>query len=154
MRLRALCVLALATIPAAAQQRLLPDDPQPTGQVAHYDLSYRFAELMVEPKRERTVSPTFVVVIGVLGASAAADYITSSHWKPDQFETNPLLGPHPSDPKIAVFGASYFTGEVGFAYLLKRYGQRHSWAKYFWLVEPSAQAANHVRLAHHNTQLR
>jgi len=44
-------------------------------------------------------------------------------------------------------------GEVGFAYFLKRDGRHHSWAKYFWLIEPSAQAADHVRLAYHNTQL-
>src|SRR5215472_74691 len=117
MRLRALCVLALATLPAAAQQRLLPDIPQPKLLVD------RSAEPKAEPRKERTVTPTFMAVSGILGASAVADYLTSSHWKPGQYEKNPLLGSRPSDAKLAVFGASYFMGEVGFAYFLKRYGQ-------------------------------
>jgi hypothetical protein len=153
MRLSVLFVLALATLPAAAQQRLLPDNPDPKPEVALHDPGYRFAEVKIHPVKVKTLTPSFFLVSGALGASATADYITSTHWKPGQYETNPILGRHPSNADVVAFGSVYFTGEVGLAYFLKRYGQRHSWAKYFWLIEPTAQTISHARCAYLNSQL-
>lgn len=50
----------------------------------------------------------YVGEITVLGAALAADEITTVHqvYKPGQFETNPILGRHPSELRISAYGTA------------------------------------------------
>ena len=63
------------------------------------------------------------------------------------WETNPIFGRHPTNARLAATSGAYFGAEVAGAYLLKRYGQHHKWARVFWIAEPTYQIQEHIRFA-------
>jgi hypothetical protein len=106
-----------------------------------------------KPEAAPVADKKFWAVVGILGAAKAADGFTSAALPHACVETDPVLGRHPSDSQYASFFAATFAVEVGIAYLLKRYGQHHRWARHLWLVEPSRQTGLHIYWAAHNEAL-
>jgi hypothetical protein len=107
-----------------------------------------------KPKTNRVMDRKYFAVLGVLAAAKAADAFTTSEasW-PGCIETNPILGPNPSNSRIAGFAATSLAVEAGTAFLLKRFGQRHKWARYLWLGEPSFRTLKHAQAAMHDANL-
>ena len=96
----------------------------------------------------------YFAVLGVLAAAKATDgYTTAGASWPGCIETNPILGRNPSDARIAEFAAVSFAVEAGTAFLLKRFGQRHKWARFVWVGEPSFQTLKHAQAAWHDAGL-
>lgn len=106
------------------------------------------------PKSERVLDKKFLAVFGVLTSASAADYITSVQMiDRGNYETNPLLGAHPSPARYAAVGAGYLGAELALGYVLKGFGQHHRWARFLWLLEPSWGTERHAQLASHNAGL-
>jgi hypothetical protein len=96
----------------------------------------------------------FWVAMGVLAASDAADSVTTRQaLDRGAYEYNPLYGTHPSNGRLITVSCAYLVGEVVLAYELKRFSRKHRWARWMWLVEPSWQTVQHVRVASHNEAL-
>jgi len=109
---------------------------------------------MPKPKINRVMDRKYFAVLGVLAAAKAADgFATSGADWPGCIETNPILGPNPSNGRIAGFAAASLAVEAGTAFLLKRFGQRHKWARYLWIGEPSFRALKHGQAAMHDANL-
>lgn len=105
-------------------------------------------------KVQHVADKKFWVVMGILGASKAADGFTSLGAPSSCREENPILGPHPSAGRYAGYFAVTYGIEVGTAFLLKRYSQHHKWARGLWLIEPARQTTLHIRWSAHNAGLR
>jgi len=94
----------------------------------------------------RVADAKFWTAMGVLGTSAAADYIaTRQVLDRGGYEKNPIFGRHPSVARQVAIGGAYFAGEVLLAYELKKFGRRHRWARHLWLIDPVAQSEEHMR---------
>jgi hypothetical protein len=107
------------------------------------------------PKPKPVADEKFWTVVGVLGASAAADYVTTMRLQDrGGIELNPFLGRHPSRLRVAAMGGGYFAGEVLMAYELKKFSVKHKWARFLWIGEPAGQTEEHIRLAWHNEGVR
>jgi hypothetical protein len=108
------------------------------------------------PVKEPVIDHKFIVSMALLGGAAAADYTTTSALltKGWAYERDPLYGRHPSNARLAGEGAAFYAAEITGAYLLKRYGQKHHWARNLWLVQPSWQTGAHSFCAIHNAYLR
>lgn len=130
MRFLALLLL----IAPLAQANTLIDSPQPKAI-----------------PQKRVADRKFWVVMGALAAAKTTDAITTERFlcTKNSYETNPIFGRHPSVGRFAGINAAYFSGEVGLAYGLKRFGRNHWWAK-AWMIEPVFQAADHIFWAAHN----
>ncbi len=123
--------------PAHSQEHPLPDAPQPQLTVEN-----RLPEPIVYSRG--VVDKKFLLIYGVLGASTSADYLTSVPLIGfGGEEINPLFGKHPTSGTYTRVGGAYYAGEVILGYYVKRYGQQHRWARYFWLIEPSIATWNH-----------
>ena len=107
-----------------------------------------------KPKTDRVMDRRYFAVLGVLAAAKAADGLTTSEaaW-PGCRETNPILGPNPSNARIAGLAVTSFAVEAGTAFLLKRFGHHHKWARFLWLGEPSFQVLRHAQAAMHDAGL-
>jgi hypothetical protein len=107
-----------------------------------------------KPKTDRVMDLRYFAVLGVLAAAKAADGFTTSEasW-PGCRETNPILGPHPSNARLAGLAAASFGVEAGTAFLLKRFGRSHKWARFLWLGEPLFQSLRHAQAALHDANL-
>jgi len=105
---------------------------------------------------EHVINRQFILVLGALGGAASADYITTSALlgKDWGYEKDPLYGRHPSNARLAGEGAAFYAAEITGAYLLKRYGQKHRWARNLWMIQPSWQTGAHSYCAIHNAYLR
>jgi hypothetical protein len=112
------------------------------------------ADDLPEAPKPKVADRQFWTAVGTLGASVAADGISTVRMLDrGNFETNPVLGRHPSPARVGALSGAYFAGETVLAYELKRFGQRHRWARYLWLIEPSIQAGQHAAFAYHNESL-
>lgn len=110
-------------------------------------------EKIEAPKPKPVADKKFWFTMSVLGASKTADGITSARGGPSCYDMNPILGSHPSDARYAGYFAATYAIEMGTAYLLKRYGQHHRWARHLWLIEPARQTTLHIRWSAHNAGL-
>ena len=140
-RLNALLLAALlisSCAPARAQQSSLRPPEKPDAP---------------KPQANHTMDRKYFAVMGVLAAAKAADAFTTSEAVWPCREKNPILGPNPSNGRIAGFAAISLAVEGGTALLLKRFGERHRWARYLWVGEPSFQALRHAQAAMHDASL-
>jgi len=113
------------------------------------------AQLPDAPKPKPIADEKFWTVVGILGTSAAADYVTTVRLQSrGGIELNPFLGRHPSRVRVAAMGGGYFAGEVLLAYELKKFGVKHKWARFFWIGEPAGQTEQHIQWAWHNEGIR
>jgi hypothetical protein len=117
------------------------------------------AWLTANPPKPFYKSKQFWVGVAVIGASVAADSASTSHGQhyPGIVETNPLLGPHPSDAKIAGLGAGGFATYFGLhlaSYQLSRKDPSKEWRFIGRWGVPASAASVHVPLAVHNYELR
>ena len=126
-------ILALFLISSCALAKEKPDAPK--------------------PQTNHVMDRKYFAVLSVLAAAKAADAFTTSQAVWPCRETNPILGPNPSDSRIAGFAAISFAVESSTQFLLKRFGQRHRWARYLWLAEPSFQTFKHAQAAMHDANL-
>jgi hypothetical protein len=136
IRKRLAIALLLLALPMVANE--LPSAPPP--------------RVAADVPRQKTADKKFWVVTGILGAAAAADHFTTSqHLDTPWFhETDPLYGIHPTNARLASVGACFYGGQVAVAYILKKYGEHHRWAKHLWAIEPLAMAGIHAQSAAHN----
>ena len=144
-------IVSLAAAPARANE--LPDMPKPKADATNF--VERKTVFPAKPAvKERTASKSFFAVVGTLGASSAADWLTTSQTlERGNHETNGVLGPHPSNGQIAAFGAGYYAGEITLAYFVKKFGEHHHWSRHLWLIEPSYSTTVHIVNAAHNAKL-
>ena len=105
--------------------------------------------------RQRVVDRPFVASLALLGGAMAADYVSTSRMLDHGYgyETDPLYGRHPSNARLVAEGSAFYAAEVAGSYLLKRYGQKHPWARHLWLVGPSTMTVVHAECAVHNGKL-
>ena len=98
-----------------------------------------------KPEIHRVADKHFWLFMGALAASKTADGF-SSHGPQERgcVERNPFLERYPSGGEYAAFFAASYALEFGSAYLLKRYGQRHRWARHLWMIEPGRQTTLHA----------
>jgi len=137
-----LCCIRLSCV-AGLPANELPDSPRP-----------KIAILRPVPVH-RVTDTKFWMVAGALGASAAADFVTTERMLArGHHEMNTLFGAHPSKLRVATVGGAYFAGEVILAYELKRVGRHHRWARGLWLVDPMRQTMDHIYWAASNEKLR
>jgi hypothetical protein len=107
--------------------------------------------------RHRVADKKFWLAMGLLGASAVADYETTARAPCMRTHTcrefNPLLGAHPSRARI--YGTE-IPHHVGLGYLLwylKRDARDNSREGYAWWGIASAGIGLHTALAIHNAKL-
>ncbi|MEO8724694.1 MAG: hypothetical protein ABI383_01105 [Acidobacteriaceae bacterium] len=92
--------------------------------------------------RVTTIDRKFVVVESALAVSLALDAYTTIERSGDCYETDSMLGQHPSTAKVTVFMASQMVGMSAISYLLKKKlgGRMHGAA---WLAPSIYAAAGH-----------
>jgi hypothetical protein len=143
------CAALLLCFGCSTLANELPESPKPKTDAPVPVVEAEFVQSK-SARRERTVTRSFLTVYGALGLAWAADLKTTTNIKPPNYETNPILGRHPSNSTLVAFGAGYFAAEVGLGYFLKHYGQHHRWARYLWLIEPTFATLDHAHAAYHN----
>jgi hypothetical protein len=108
-----------------------------------------------QPKLPRVADRKFITIMAILGTAKTMDAVSTERMlNRGGHENNSMFGRYPSTGRIAGVNAAYFSGEVALAHVLNRYGRRHRWARYLWLLEPSFQAAQHIQLAYMNFQIK
>ena len=94
--------------------------------------------------------------VAVIGAAVAADYATTAQLqRQGNVETNPILGPHPSNAKLAGVGTGAFAFYVGLhaaEYHLTR-DDTKPWRTASYLLMPAIVGGIHGYAAAHNEGL-
>ncbi len=101
----------------------------------------------------------FWVSEGVIGTAIFLDYHSTAA-RPYGSETNPFLGTHPSNRRIAGIGLLDFGAETGFNlafYKIARIGgqanETRTWNTLGYITEPAISLATHLPAAIHNYRL-
>lgn len=104
-----------------------------------------------EAPRPKVIDRQFLAVYGALSTAKTLDMMSTVHsLAAGAREQNPLFGSHPSTGRLVGLNLAYLGGELVMGYELKKFGMRHRWARYLWMIEPGFQTTDHIRCVHHN----
>jgi hypothetical protein len=133
-----LSVCLLAIMPTLAVANELPDAPLPKISVE---------EPKLPVKEYHFNKKVYIAELAVTGAAMSADWITTVHniYKPGRFETNSLLGHHPSEGKIAAYGAAEFAVAAGMLWVTEH--NHHKWVRVAGRLLVADSAINHAQNA-------
>lgn len=104
-------LVVLATLSPVGHADELPDAP-----IAHISVQAP----QIAPQRDFHFSRRlYIAEVSVVGAAMAADYITTVQNvnRPGIHESNSFLGPHPSNGRVAAYGAAEFAVAASVAWI-------------------------------------
>ena len=134
----AIVVLALSGLLSAE----MPDAPQPN--VVRPARQFYIASL-TEEAPARVVDKKYVFTEALLAGTIVFDAYSTVKMHAPCYETNPLLGKHPSSAAVGGLFAGQFVASLGINYFVKKSMKHRRFATAAWMAPSLYLAADHLR---------